>query len=166
MRVRVFSRACGEIFMLVRSPYNYDGDVVSHQTGLDCSDSPSRAQQHFRDECDINVMVERFQRTGVPPAPPVSPDVQDFTKVHDFRSAMQAVIDARSAFGSLPSKVRQRFANDPALMLDFLNDPSNIHEAERLGLVTISRVSRETSDPKPDTVASGDNSSVASPSAS
>lgn len=127
--------------MFIRSPYNYDGDVVSHQTGLDCSDSPSRTQQHFRDETDINVMVQRFQRTGIPDVPPVFPGVQDFTEAHDFRSAMQAVIDANRAFASLPSSVRERFANDPARLLDFISDDANYDEAVRLGIA----VPRETS---------------------
>lgn len=121
--------------MLVRTPYNYDADVVSFQTGLDCSDSPSLAQQHFRDECDINVMVQRFQRTGVPEAPPVLPGVQDFSEVFDFRSAMELVVQARSGFAGLSSSVRERFGNDPARLLDFLNDASNLDEARRLGLV-------------------------------
>lgn len=121
--------------MFVRSPFNYDGDVVSFQSGVDFSDAPSRAQQHFRDETDINVMVARFQRTGVPEAPPVFPDVQDFTQSHDFRSAMDVIVEARHAFSSVPAKVRDRFLNDPGLLLEFLADPDNRDEAERLGLV-------------------------------
>lgn len=132
--------------MIVRSPFNYDADVVSHQTGLDFSDSPSRAQQHFRDETDINVMVARFQRTGIPEAPPAFPDVQDFTESHDFRSAMDVIVQARHAFDSVPSKVRDRFMNDPGLLLDFLSDPDNRDEAVRLGLV----VARQADQPLAD----------------
>lgn len=120
--------------MFIRSAHNYDTDVVSYQSGLDCSDSPSRTQQHFRDETDINVMIKRFQGV-VPPAPPVPPGVQDFSNVYDFQSAMQVVIDARVAFGQLPSDVRDRFRNDPARFLAFVHDASNRDEAVRLGLV-------------------------------
>lgn len=145
--------------MFIRSPYNYDGDVVSHQTGLDCSGSPSRTQQHFRDETDINVMVQRFQRTGIPEAPPVFPGVRDFTEVHDFRSAMQAVIDADRAFAALPSGVRERFMNDPARLLDFVSDDANYDEAVRLGIA----VPRETP-PVSDEQHAGDSSSNSSDS--
>lgn len=120
--------------MFIRSPYNYDADVVSYQTGLDFSESPSRAEQHFRDETDINVMVARFQRTGIPEPVPTPPGVQDFEHVHDFRSAMQAIIDARMSFASLPSDVRERFQNDPGRMLAFVHDDANYDEAVRLGL--------------------------------
>lgn len=120
--------------MFVRSPFNYDGDVVSHKTGLDCSDSPTRAQQHFRDECDINVLVARFARTGVPEAPP-APPMSAFDEIFDYQSAMQTVIDARSSFQSLPSNIRSRFQNDPAQFLSFIYDSNNRSEAISLGLI-------------------------------
>lgn len=121
--------------MFIKSPYNYDSDIDSFKSGLDCSDDPSLAQQHMRDETDINIMVARFQRTGLPEVPPALPGVQDFVDVHDFRSAMQAVIDAQRAFGDLPSATRERFGNDPGRLLDFVADSSNHDEAVRLGLV-------------------------------
>jgi len=120
--------------MFVRTPFNYDGDVVSHKSGLDCSDAPTRAQQHFRDECDINVLVARFARTGLPEAPQV-PSMAQFDEVLDFQSAMQTIIDARAAFGQLPSNMRARFQNDPGQFLAFVHDDANRDEAVRLGLV-------------------------------
>lgn len=120
--------------MFVRSPYNYDGDVVSHQTGLECPEDSSRTQQHFRDECDINVLVARFARTGVPEAPP-APPMSVFDDVFDYQSAMQTIIDARASFAGLPSKLRARFQNDPAQFLNFVYDSSNRDEAISLGLV-------------------------------
>ena len=49
--------------VFVRNPYNYDMDKVSNETGLECKD-PSLAQQHMKDECDINTIVEQFRVTG------------------------------------------------------------------------------------------------------
>lgn len=121
--------------VFVRSPYNYDADVTSFSSGLDCSGDPSMTQQQFRDEVDINVMVERFQRTGLPEAPAVPPGVQDFTDVHDFRSAMQVVVDARVAFSGLSSGIRARFHNDPAEYLAFVYDADNRAEAVKLGMI-------------------------------
>lgn len=121
--------------MFVRSPYNYDADVVSHRCGLDCSADLDRAQQHFRDECDINVMVARFARTGMPPPPPQMPSPVDFDSVFDFQSAMQVLIDAKAGFMTLPSKVRREFDNDPSKFLAFVQDDANRDEAIRLGLI-------------------------------
>lgn len=120
--------------MFVRSPFNYDGDIVSEQTGLDCSDCVDRAQQHFRDETDINVLVQRFARTGVPEAPP-APAMAEFDQIFDYQSAMQTIIDAQRAFGALPSKIRARFQNDPNQFLNFVHDDQNRDEAVRLGLI-------------------------------
>lgn len=121
--------------MFIRNPFNYDMDIASFKTGLDCSSDPTRAQQHMRDETDINIMVERFARTGMPPAPPVSPDPVDFDQVFDFQSAMNVVVEGRQAFMELPAKVRARFQNDPGQFLAFIHDDSNMLEAQALGLV-------------------------------
>lgn len=120
--------------MLVKSPYNYDADIHSFHTGLDFSDSPSRAQQHFRDECDINFLVNTFARTGIPPAPP-APPMATFEEVFDFQTAMNAVVSARESFAGLSSTIRSRFDNDPGKFLNFVHDPDNRDEAVKLGIV-------------------------------
>lgn len=140
--------------MFIRSPFNYDGDVVSFKTGVDLSDSPSRTQQHFRDECDINVLVARFARTGVPEAPE-APPLAVFDEVFDFQSAQQALIDANRAFMQLPSNLRARFQNDPGQFLAFVDDEANRDEAIRLRLVPAPVVTPVVSSPPKD----GDSSS-------
>lgn len=120
--------------MFVRSPYNYDSDVDSFVSGVDCSDDPSRAQQHMRDECDINVMVARFVNTGIPDAPPF-PTPPDFDQVFDFQSAMNVIVEGREAFAALPSRTRARFQNDPGQFLAFVHDDRNRAEAVSLGLI-------------------------------
>ena len=53
----------------------------------------------------------------------------------DYADAQQLVIDANNAFANLPSRLRDRFANDPAKLLDFLSRKENLDEAISLGLV-------------------------------
>lgn len=118
----------------VRSPYNYDMDAASLESGTRCED-PHLAQQQFLEESDINTIVERFGLNGEMPASPVVPTYGDFTEVRDFQSAMNAVIAAQSSFMELPAKVRARFGHDPQQLLEFLADGSNRKEAEALGLV-------------------------------
>ena len=118
----------------LRSPYNYDRDVASNESGLECLD-PSMAQQQFREECDINTIMERFGRTGELIAPIRMPQYGDFDGVNDYHSAMNAIVEAQSAFDQLPAKVRARFGNDPAEFLDFVYNEENRDEAIRLGLV-------------------------------
>ena len=118
----------------LRTPYNYDRDVASNESGLECLD-PTMAQQQFREECDINTIMERFGRTGELIAPIRMPQYGDFDGVNDYHSAMNAIVEAQSAFDSLPAKVRARFGNDPAEFLDFVYNEENRDEAIRLGLV-------------------------------
>lgn len=100
---------------------------------LECLD-PSLAQQHFKDETDINVLLERFKVTGQMPQGVRLPSYGDFTGVTDFRSAQEAVLNARNAFMDLPASLRARFENDPQKLMDFLADPANSDEAVKLGL--------------------------------
>jgi hypothetical protein len=118
----------------VRSPYNYDMDKASTDTGLECKDK-TLAQQQFRDEVDINTMVERFGLTGEMPQLLNLPETGDFTGIFNFQSAMNIVAQAQTEFMTLPAKLRARFHNDPAEILEFLQDPENREEAQRLGLV-------------------------------
>lgn len=106
---------------------------------LECRD-PSLAQQHFKDETDINVLLERFKVTGQMPQGVRLPSYGDFTGVTDFRSAQEAVLNARNAFMDLSPALRERFGNDPQQLLEFVSDEKNRDEAIRLGLVTASTV--------------------------
>jgi len=120
--------------VFVRNPYNYDMDKVSDETGLKCLD-PSLAQQHMKDECDINVIVERFGVTGELPTTPIPPTFGDFSGVSDYHSAINAVRASEEAFMALPAKIRARFDHDPNALLQFLNDPINRDEAIEIGLI-------------------------------
>lgn len=118
----------------LRTPYNYDVDKVSDETGLTCSD-PSLAQQNFKDESDINYIVRQFGLTGELPGQTISPQYGDFTGVLDYHSAVNAVLAAQDEFMDLPAQMRARFDNDPAKLIDFLGNEENREEAIKLGLV-------------------------------
>lgn len=94
-----------------------------------------RTKQSFREECDINNIMKKFQVTGLVNAVNKhQPQYGDVTGV-DFQSAMTTIVKAEQMFGDLPSSVRKRFQNDPAEFLSFVNDPENRDEAVRLGLI-------------------------------
>lgn len=124
--------AIAKIF--VRSPYNYDADLVSNETGLKCEDA-SLAQQHQKDESDINVIVKRFGLTGELPANPRLPQYGDFTGIKDYQSALHAVQSAQEAFMEIPAEIRARFDNDPEVFLEFCANPANKEEAIKIGLI-------------------------------
>lgn len=118
----------------LRTPYNYDRDAASNESGLACEEL-SLAQQHFKDECDINNILHQFNVTGMLPEAPLSPRYGDFTGIVDYHSALNAVIAAEDGFMALPAQIRSRFENDPELLINFLDDPNNRDEAIKLGLV-------------------------------
>jgi len=120
--------------IFLRTAYNYDTNAASNASGLVCEE-PTRAQQHHRDECDINVILERFGKTGQVPVSAISATYGDFSGVNDYHTALNTLIAAESEFDALPAKLRARFDNEPANLIEFLNDPKNKDQAIELGLV-------------------------------
>jgi phage internal scaffolding protein len=118
----------------LRTAYNYDTNAASNESGVACEE-PSLAQQHYRDECDINNILRQFNVTGLLPESPLSPRYGDFTGIKDYQSALNAVIEAEDGFMALPADIRSRFMNDPTNLIDFLANDANRAEAEKLGLV-------------------------------
>lgn len=118
----------------VRDPYNYDKDEVSNETGLKCED-PSLAQQHMKDECDINVIVERFGVTGQLPVATLEPTYGDFSGVSDYQDALIKLQQTDADFMALPAAIRARFDNDPYELVNFLASEANREEAIQLGLI-------------------------------
>jgi len=118
----------------LRTPYNYDTFAASNESGLHCEDA-TLAQQQFKDECDINNILRQFNITGQLPDSTLSPRYGDFSGISDYKTALDRVIAADEEFMNLPATIRARFDNEPANLIEFLNDDQNRSEAEKLGLV-------------------------------
>ncbi|WNK13397.1 MAG: internal scaffolding protein [Microvirus sp.] len=130
--------------VFLRTPYNYDRNKASDDSGLACR-GPGRTQQSFKEECDINTIVRRFGITGQLPTGVRMPSYGDFTGVGDFQEAMNAIVSAQESFAAMPASVRKRFGNDPAAFVDFCSDEANRAEAEKLGLVPAQEVAKAVS---------------------
>ena len=120
--------------MILYAPYNYDTNRLSDETGLKCEDV-SLAQQHQKDESDINTIVRRFGLTGELPENVRMPIYADYTGITNYHDAMNAVIEADSAFAQMPAEIRSRFDNSAEKFVEFCLDDNNRAEAEKLGLV-------------------------------
>lgn len=108
------------------------------------SDEPSLTQQQFKDECDINVLYARYQQTGVfyppfdgHPTNSAAPVFGDFSSddYGDMMAYQNSLVRVREAFEQLPLAVRERFNYNPINMVEFLSDPANTAEAQKLGLL-------------------------------
>lgn len=117
-----------------RCEFNYDRDQASDLSGLLCEDI-SLTKQSFAEEVDINTIVKRFGITGEMPSGVRMPTYDDFTGVHDFHTAMNAIAQANESFDAMPAEIRSRFHNNPSEFVDFCSDDGNIEEARKLGLV-------------------------------
>ena len=115
-------------------PFNYDAELASEESGLECKDV-SRTKQSFGEEVDINTIVRRFHLSGELPKDVRVPQFGDYEGVFDFHSAMNVVAEAREAFDLFPGEVRARFHHDPQEMLAFIGDEKNYDEAVKLGIV-------------------------------
>lgn len=138
----------------LRSAFNYDTDKASDESGLACRDV-SLTQQQFKEESDINSIVNRFLKTGVLPTPTTFPQYVDFEGVFDYQSAMNLVRSADESFMRMDAKVRARFNNSPQEFLEFFANPANSEEAIRLGLAvpqpsTVTNVTVEDTASKPE----------------
>lgn len=91
-------------------------------------------KQSFKDECNINKIMEKFQRTGaLTHYARHAPTYGDCTPV-ELSDALQMVINAEQMFADLPSSIRDRFNNDPEKFLEFVQNPENLEEMRKLGL--------------------------------
>lgn len=103
---------------------------------VDCSGDTPITQQSEAAECDINLIVERAKRGADLSHLMRSPgQYMDLVGMPDLREAMNLVTHAQTLFMALDARIRDRFANDPARMIDFLKNPDNRDEAIALGLV-------------------------------
>lgn len=114
---------------------NYDPLVDSLEHTLFCDPEEDRTVQGDALEADINEIVRRFGITGQLPDPRPGGAYGDFSEVTDFQSALNALLEAQEAFDALPSQLRERFSNDPAKFLEFVQDDDNYEEARKLGLL-------------------------------
>ncbi len=92
----------------------------------------SLTQQHFKDECDINRIVRRYDDSQVWDHVQNIPPQYGFASSQSFSEAMQTVTLATEEFSKFPAKIRAHFSNDPGAYLDALQNPT-----QRQGLIDL-----------------------------
>lgn len=103
------------------------------KTTLTCG--PSRTKQSFKQEADINYIVERWGSVNLGAQNQTRPMYGDFTQVTDFHGAQNQMLQAQEGFATLGARLRERFNNDPGALLDFVDNPENLEEAQALGIL-------------------------------
>lgn len=102
----------------------------------------SRARQSFKEECDINYIMRRFEKTGVlEHVRQHGGRYGDFLDVpQDYHEACNQVLVAEEMFLTLPAKVRKAFSNDPGELLAAVDaarngDAEQVERLQRIGLL-------------------------------
>lgn len=91
----------------------------------------SMTLQSEAESCDINKIMERFDRTGQLPVSMKAPPTFGDARIVDFQTAKQIVLDAEFAFSQLPAQTRKEFGHDPENLLKALSDSSE-HNTKKL----------------------------------
>jgi len=112
----------------------------------------SLTHQSFAQEADINHLVSKHMRGagrfGNPIGNPNAsrqPIFGDFSSI-DYHTMCNQVLDVQNMFRTLPARMRSRFHNDPYQLIRFVEDPANLVEAVKLGLVVNPEVAMAVED--------------------
>lgn len=110
---------------------------------------PGRTKQSFADESNINIIMKRYEKTGVlDHFNQHQGDYGDFIAAPDYHTAMNMIRDAGEMFMEIPATVRAQFKNDPAAFLAFVQDPDNTDAMIEMGLARPAPVPDQEITPK------------------
>lgn len=119
------------------------------KSGLKCPEK-TRTKQSFKDECDINNILKKYQKTGqLPDMIRSNPQYGDFSDVVDYQTGLDIVNKAHTQFMALSADVRERFANSPEKFLQFCGDVKNLPEMIKMG-IAIERKPENNTETKPE----------------
>lgn len=129
---------------MLRQGLNVNGELlrdfyVAHKpVNLDCqAANDGMTRQEFAAETDINVLLERYEKTGVlnhySRRDPLYLDLTE-QPIGDLRSALHTLDEATAAFMTLPASVRREFDQDPVKFMEYAGDRSNLEQMREWGL--------------------------------
>lgn len=90
----------------------------------------TRAKQAFKDECDVNRIVQKLAKGQVVRGFNADQGrYGDFTDWPDLLTAQQRLNQGRELFEKMPAEVRREFGNNPGSFFSWVNDPANAETA-------------------------------------
>lgn len=96
---------------------------------------PTMTKQSHKQECDINVIMGKYQKTGViNHLKNYGPEYGEYSAI-DFQEAMQLIASGKSMFEELPSQARKYFNNDPSEFMRAFQNGGNEETFRELGLL-------------------------------
>lgn len=141
-----FPNVIGFFMEPVQRP-TWSGEIVDLKTG-ELVKEPSMTKQAFKDECDINNIVRKFEATGI--LDHVNQAAarglyQDLPSGLDLQAGLEMIRQAEEAFMALPAAARAEFDNDPVLFVEAFNNPTEAQQERFIAL----GLAKDTRPPKP-----------------
>ena len=97
---------------------------------------PSRTLQEPKDSCNINLIMQRYQETGLlTHLSSKEPMYDDVSEIGDYQSCLAVVERAQEAFAQLPSELRKSLDNNPANLVAYISNPANLDACVKFGLL-------------------------------
>ena len=85
-------------------------------------DQTDMAKQQFKEECDVNIIVDRhLEMGGVINVQEFSDEVVELPDNFDYHEALNRVRKAQEAFELLPAELREAHNHDPASVLRLID---------------------------------------------
>ncbi|QIR82400.1 internal scaffolding protein [Chicken microvirus mg8_109] len=111
-------------------------------------DKPSITQQHFKEQCDINRILDAYRVKAramgvsvVELMPKLgSEQFADVSNVDDYLTAQNRIAQVNQMFEALPAEVRRSYDDDPANFVAALADSQNYRKFADLGIMDINEV--------------------------
>lgn len=104
--------------------------------------------REFAEDADINNILSKVLKTHKWPQVAAQPLYADVSEVGDLQQCMHHIANAQSAFDDLPQAIKDR-VGDPLGLLNFVADPKNQKEAEKLGLLSVAEAPAGAGVPDP-----------------
>lgn len=95
-----------------------------------------RTKSEFAKDCDINLIMARYKKTGLLPesARAAAAQYGDFSELPTFAEMQERTMAANELFAALPATVRKQFDNDPGQFLAAADTKEGRELMVKLGL--------------------------------
>lgn len=85
-----------------------------------------RTKQGFKDSCDINKILRKWQKTGtITHLAKYQGQYGDFSDIDDLLTAQERLARGQAIFDELPGEVKREFNQNVGDFYKFVNDPAN-----------------------------------------
>lgn len=119
------------------------GNYREHKPVRQAFRLPSRTRREFREDCNVNIIMERFTKHAIPPKQnTVAPRFINAAAIPNLQTAMQIMIEADKAFGSLPALVRKHFDNSPIAFVEYAQNAENLEQLREWGIAPPAKVDK------------------------